>query len=83
MRILSKDNRNTLLVVVSAFILTACGTGASNEKTETLILPTLFEYSATDQQALLEELEGGFCPVSDKFIEDYGIVRKQIREALK
>ena len=83
MRILSKDNRNTLLFVVSALILAGCAKGASNEKTETLILPTLFEYSATDQQALLEELESGSCPVSDKFIEDYGIVRKQIREALK
>lgn len=83
MRILNKGNLAMFLVVVSAFILSGCTKGASNENTERLILPTLFQYSDEEQQKLADELKSSFCPVSDKFIEDYGIVREQIREALK
>ena len=72
-----------LLIVASAFMLTGCTREISNEKTEQLILPTLFQYSGGEQQELKTELESGFCTVSDKLIEDYGIVRQQIREALK
>jgi hypothetical protein len=44
-------------------------------------LPTYFEYTTSIQKQLAEELEEGGCPISDKFIEDYGIVRKQIIRA--
>jgi hypothetical protein len=83
MQKLNKGSLTMLLLVVSAFILTSCAKGVSNENTERLILPTLFQYSIEEQQILLQELESGSCQMSDKFIEDYGIVRQQIREALK
>ena len=83
MQRLNKGKLNIYLVVVSVIILNGCAKGVSNENTERLILPTLFQYSHDEQQKLADELESGFCPVSDKIIEDYGIVRKQIIDALK
>jgi len=70
-----------LPLVASVFILTSCERGLSNADTERLILPTYFEYTTSIQKQLAEELEEGGCPISDKFIEDYGIVRKQIIRA--
>lgn len=80
---LKKNSLKMLLLVVSAFTLTACTKGISNENSEKLILPTMFEYTRAEQELVAEELESGACNASDKFIEDYGIVRQQIRRAIQ
>jgi hypothetical protein len=62
-----------------SMLLISCTKGASNENTERLILPSVVEYSQSEQERLASELEGGSCPVSKEFITDYYIMREQVR----
>ena len=83
MRTLNKDKATLFALAPLMVLLSACSRGISNENTERLILPTIVEYSGEEQESLARELQSGACPISKKFIIDYGIMRDQTREALK
>ena len=72
-----------LMAATALISLNACVRGNSNADTKRLILPSVIEYSQSQQSQLVKELESGSCKMSAKFIKDYGIMREQTREALK
>lgn len=72
-----------LIIAIALISLPSCTKGVSNEDTKRLILPSVIQYTPSQQTQLAEELESGSCPVSKEFITDYYIMRSQTREALK
>lgn len=59
----------TTLYVIWVLVVSSC--------THVTSCPDLIEYSIEEQQAVIEER--AVCPVSWKMIQDYGLIRKQIR----
>lgn len=59
---------------MTALLLTACATEVSECSGLTVI-----KYSEPAQIMAADEMEGGQCPMLNKFINDYSVLRDQAR----
>lgn len=58
---------------MTALLLSGCGTAHSNGGF------SLIEYSDEKQGKAADEMDGGMCPVLNEFMNDYSVLRDQVR----